>query len=151
MGTRAQFFIGNPEDLQNREWLGCVAWDGHPSGDCGDALRGATTPEAFRAGVADIKSQRDDFTDPATRSWPFPWVTDLYLTDTTFAFFDGKVQATSYHSGWRPLEAFYADDPYGEDHKDELPRTVPAPVGAPGDDSKPRGPDSIMILAVPKE
>jgi hypothetical protein len=45
MGTRAQFFVGNPQDLEHREFLGTVAWDGRPNGDCGDAVREAKTPD----------------------------------------------------------------------------------------------------------
>lgn len=143
MGTRAQFFIGDPEDVTNREFLGCVAWDGHIEGDCGEALRGAKSPDEFRAGVQKIAASRKDFCDPATRSFPFPWTKNLYLTDSTFAFFDGEVKATAFHLGWRPLEAFFGDtDPYGDDPKDELPNDVPAPVS-----TKPPGPDSIMIIS----
>lgn len=144
MGTRAQFFIGNPQNLDNREYLGCVAWDGHPNGDCGNALRGSVTPDAFREGVAQIAKERDDFGDPKDYAWPFPWKTDLFLTDVTFAFFDGQVMATYYHAGWRPLEFFYQEDggEYGDDHADELPGNVLAPVSA-----KPLAPDSIMILS----
>lgn len=145
MGTRAQFFIGDPQDLQAREWLGTVAWDGHANGDCGDALRGAKTAEEFKAGVAKIAAERKDFGDPAERSFPFPWKDDLFLTDVTFAFFDGEVRATYFHSGFRPLEFFYDGEGgnYGADHQDELPKNVMAPVS-----QKPPGPDSIMILSV---
>lgn len=145
MGTRAQFFIGNPQGVENREWLGCVAWDGYTDGDCGETLRNVTSPEAFRDAVEKIKAKREDFTDPREHSFPFPWRDDLFLTDVTYAWFDDAVRATCYHSGWRLLEAFFDKDkePYDEGAADELPSNVPAPTG-----SGPAGPDSIMILTV---
>lgn len=143
MGTRAQFFIGNPIDVENREYLGCIAWDGYPNGDCGDALRGCTSLEAFREGIAQIAKERDDFGDAKDRAWPFPWKDDLFLTDVTFAFFDNQVMATYFHAGFRPLEFFYQEDggEYGDDHADEIPGNIKAPLS-----SKPPAPDSIMVL-----
>lgn len=144
MGTRANFFIGNPQDLAGRQWLGCVAYDGHPDGDCGETLRNVNSPEAFRDAVEKIKANRDDFTDPATHSFPFPWANNVFLTDVTYAWFDGAVQATIFRFGWRPLEAFFGEESvYPDDHQRELPGDVPSPSG-----SGPRGPDSIMILSV---
>ena len=144
MGTRAQFFIGNPSDVSTRQWLGCVAWDGYPDGDCGEALLGASTLNDFVAGVEKIAAKRDDFTNPTERSFPFPWKDDLYLTDVTYAFFDGRVQVTCFHAGWRDLTD-NMDDAWNTDAADELPRDVPAPEA--GDKSA--GPDSIIILTVP--
>ena len=141
MGTRAQFFIGNPSDVSQRDWLGCVAWEGYPDGDCGKALLGVTSPEQFISAVERIAEERDDFTDPNKHSFPFPWDDDLYLTDVTFAFFDGRVQVTLFHSGWRDLKEDMRDA-WGEDAPDELPDNVPAPTGR-----GPKGPDSVMILS----
>lgn len=148
MGTRAQFFIGNPSNVDNRQWLGCVAWDGYPDGDCGKALVGVSSPEEFIAAVEGLAAKRDDFTDPMRHSFPFPWRNDLYLTDFTYAFFDGRVQVTPFHGGWRDLTAdlIAGDiDPWGEDATDELPSDVLAPS-----EDGPKGPDSIMIIGVPK-
>lgn len=147
MGTRAQFFIGNPEDLEKREFLGCIAWDGYPDGDCGKALRHVKTAGGFRRAVSLLAKQRDDFTDPNKRSFPFPWHDDLFLTDLTYAFFDGAVRATWFHGGWRPLEYFFTtDEPYPGNLPDELPHNVPAPVS-----DKPPGADSIMIITARAE
>lgn len=146
MGTRASFFIGNPSDLGARDWLGCVAWDGYPDGDVGELLQHVTTSDAFIAAVEQIKAKRDDFTDPEINSFPFPWRGDVYLTDYTYAFFDGRVQVTSYHAGWRDLTpdvVSRAVDPWKDDEADELPTNVPAPEA-----KGPPGPDSIMILSV---
>lgn len=142
MGTRAQFFIGNPSDLEGREWLGCVAWDGYPDGDCGDALKDAKTEAEFRAGVAKIAAARDDFCDPSERSFPFPWKDDLYLTDCTYAWFAGAPQFTYFHRGFSPLPEFLARET-DDDGPDTLPSNVAAPVSA-----KPPGPDSIMIVSM---
>jgi hypothetical protein len=144
MGTRAQFFIGNPQDIENRQWLGCIAFDGYPDGDCGTELANATSAEAFISGVEAIRSSRDDFTDPLVNSFPFPWRDDLFLTDYTYALFDGRTQVTCFHHGWRELSAVLADKsedgPWSDN--DELPSTVSAPA-----DSGPKGPDSILIFS----
>lgn len=140
MGTRASFFIGNPSDTVNRDWLGCIAWDGYPSGDC-KALAGATSPEDFIARVESICRTRDDYCDPTKHSFPFPWSDDLYLTDYTYAFFDGRVQVTCYHAGWRDM-AEDMSDAWRDDAANELPSNVPAPEGR-----GPKGPDSIMIIS----
>ena len=146
MGTRAQFFIGNPENTDGRTWLGCVAWDGYPDGDIGDFLKNVGSEGEFREAVGMIAQKRDDFCDPAVNDFPFPWRDDLFLTDFTYAFFDGKVQATSFHTGWSPLsEHLSADDDWFDAYNDrnELSSSVPAPLST----GKPSGPDSIMIIS----
>lgn len=145
MGTRAQFFIGDPRDVEGREWLGCIAWDGYPDGDCG-RLAGATTEAEFRNRVELLKASRDDFTDPAIRSFPFPWRNNLFLTDWTYAWFGGEVQATCYHRGFVSLRRYLADPAFAEGYHEgaeQLAGDVPAPVT-----EGPRGPDSIMVLTV---
>lgn len=145
MGTRAQFFLGNPSDLQNRKYLGTVAFDGYPDGDIGEAFAGVVDEDGFLASVRRIASKRDDFADPVSRAFPFPWRDDLYLTDCTYAFFDGAVQYTSFHSGFVPLAkylAFTEDESaaYG-DANERLPSNIPAPAS-----DLPRGPDSIIVI-----
>lgn len=144
MGTRAQFFIGNPQS-PDAKWLGCVAFDGYPDGDIGEALRLVTSEDEFRAAIQAIKTDRDDFCDPAERRFPFPWRDDLFLTDFTYAFFDNQVMATCFHHGWRLLKSFETEDgPYPEDAPDELPSNV---LFRFDDATNPPGPDSIMIIA----
>lgn len=145
MSTRAQFFLGNPSDLENRKYLGTVAFDGYPDGDCGDALSGAADEAAFLSSVAKIAAKRDDFADPEVSGFPFPWRDDLYLTDCTYAFFDGAVQFTSFHVGFVPLTKYLAftedeNKAYGKYNK--LPGNVPAPSS-----ELPPGPDSIIIFS----
>lgn len=144
MGTRASFFVGDPSDTASRFWLGCVAFDGYPSGDCGQELVKARTQEEFIGAVSNINAVRDDFTDAAQNSFPFPWKDDLYLTDYTYAFFDGRVQVTCFHGGWRDLTGDLVagkSNPWPDDVEDELPGDIPAPSG-----EGPPGPDSIMII-----
>ena len=113
MGTRASFWIGDPRGLEHREWLGCVAWDGYAweSGDW--AL--ITTEVRFRDAVAVVKDARDDFADPACGGWPFPWTDDIFLTDYTYAFFDGAVHYALFHSPFmrvgEELPDDYSNDP----------------------------------------
>lgn len=145
MGTRAQFFIGNPQDVESRQWLGCVAWDGFP--DEFKPLAECKTTEEFRAAVTRLVETRDDFCNPATHGFPFPWVKDLFLTDYTYAFFDGRVQLTAYHRGWIDMIKFlnFSKDEH-EDYgngTDELPRDTPSPS-----EVWDRGaPDSIMVIS----
>lgn len=146
MGTRAQFFLGDPRDVANREWLGSVAFDGYPDGDIGDAFKTARTEGSFRAAVRQIAGERDDYCDPSTRSFPFPWKDDLFLTDCTYAFFDGAVQFTYFHHGFKPLADFLAmseeESEAYSNAPDQLASNVPAPTS-----NKPRGPDSILIVS----
>lgn len=59
MGTRAAFFVGDARDVENRTWLGCIAWDGYPEGDC-SILADAATESAFRALVGRIACYQRD-------------------------------------------------------------------------------------------
>ena len=67
MGTRAAFWIGDPTDLDNREWLGCVGWDGHPENF--EILTKAKNEEEFRSMVKDFDTSRDGFAHPG-KGWP---------------------------------------------------------------------------------
>jgi hypothetical protein len=158
MGTRAQFFIGNPEDLERREYLGTTGWDGYPDGWI-EPLKDAKTEAEFRALVAELAGTRDDFADPKIRSFPFPWKNDLFLTDCTYAWFpkttdaaddsepgvEGKVMFTYYHRGWIEMRLYLEDEAAREAYRagvEALPNNVPAPVS-----DKPKGPDSIMVVS----
>lgn len=145
MGTRAQFFIGNPEDVETRQWLGCVAWDGYPDGDIGRLLSGCGSPAVFVDGVNAIKASRRDFCDPAKHDFPFPWKDDLFLTDFTYAFIDGRVKVTCFHHGWRDLSQVLGDTE-AEHWSDE--NELPGNVQAPSKTGKPDGPDSIIVLSI---
>ena len=138
MGTRAAFWIGDPRDLENREWLGCVAWDGYEwENDTGWAA--IRTEQGFRIAVEAVKSERDDFADPANGGWPFPWTDDIFLTDYTYAFFDGAVHYTTFYAPFMKIGEGVADDCDGDD---KSLRNVPGP-SKEWDRSQP---DSIMII-----
>ncbi|HET6610148.1 MAG TPA: hypothetical protein VFG62_26020 [Rhodopila sp.] len=145
MGTRAQFFIGDPQDIQGRVWLGTVGWDGYPDGDMAP-LADCSTEQRFREVLNDIVSKRRDYCDPNTNDFPFPWKDDLFLTDCTYAFRDGAVYFNYFHSRPMPMAEYLGMteeqlEAYREGG-DFLPRNVLAPlnVGAPP------GPDSIMFI-----
>lgn len=139
MGTRASFWIGDPKNLDNREWLGCIAWDG----DIGNFLNMGWgdidwTEEKFRQAVRSMNTRRD-FAHPGN-GWPFPWHGDIFLTDCTYAFYDGKLWACWMDKFFLPIEAHKNpdDDSYywgvNPAHKN-----VPAP-----EPYNPDQPDSIM-------
>jgi len=146
MGTRASFFIGDPQDVENRIWLVCVAYDGYPEKPgLGKFFEGVTTVEGFREAVEAIADDREDYTNPETHSFPFPWKDNLFLTDYTYAFMNGAVYVTSF---WREFvklpHLLCASDEQREawfTNAYVLPQDVPAP-----ESSKPPGPDSILML-----
>ena len=142
MGTRAAFFVGNPQDTETRKWLGCIAYDGYPDQGIGETFSKVADETGFVAAVEKLKD-RDDFCDPKKHGWPFPWADDLFLTDYVYAWFDGRVMLTSFYCGWISLADYM--DPAKEDayhlQAESLPHDTPAPTA--WDRS---GPDSIMIL-----
>ncbi len=148
MGTRAAFFIGDARDVNNRTWLGCIAWDGYPWGDC-RILKDAQNVEDFYLAVQDIKKIRDDFCDPNEKGFPFPWDNDLFLTDCVYAFFNNETYI-EYNRHWVPLKKYIEAHDTGE-KLEELNRIpdpsfydVPAPTKY---DSS--APDSITIVKFP--
>ncbi len=140
MGTRASFFIGNPCDLENRKWLGCIGWDGYPDGL--PQLADVKDQEDFEKFVKCCKDERDDFADPEKGGFPFPWQDDLFLTDFTYAFFDGKLQLACFHHGFYTWEEYQADKET-DDEDEENPELKN--VAAPGEYDRSQ-PDSIMII-----
>jgi hypothetical protein len=88
MGTRADFYIGKGATA---EWLGSVAWDGYEWVQEDNPLVQAKTPDEFRAAVAVIAKEREDFTAPAL-GWPWPW-DDSNTTDYAYMLIDGEVKA----------------------------------------------------------
>jgi hypothetical protein len=139
MGTRAAFWQGDPRNLEKRRWLGCIAWDGYPSGL--EELDKVSTEEEFLATVEDYK-KRDDFADPANGGWPFPWSGDIFLTDYTYAWIDGRLMVTCCHAGFVTWAQATSYEALEWPEEDTLPANVPAPTG--WDMGQP---DSIMIFA----
>lgn len=126
MGTRADLWVGR--GLQ-AEWLGSIAWDGHPEGvqteqraygEYGSAMLRATSEKVFRDCTAAFLAARiDDATLPAM-GWPWPW-DDSRTTDFAYAFDDGKVWTSYFGRAWfDPLQ------PMSEKEEDE-PKTAVFP------------------------
>lgn len=136
MGTRAAFWLGDPRDLEHREWLGCVAWDGH-EWENDDLWALITTEAQFRDAVSVVKEARDDFADPARGGWPSPWVDDIFLTDYTSAFFDGAVRCAVFHSPFVKVAERLPDDDVDD----------PSMANAPGPSTEwdRSQPDSIIV------
>ena len=142
MGTRAAFWVGDPVNLDNREWLGCIAWDGHPENF--QELSALTTEGDFRAAVLSISAGRRDFASPQAGGWPFPWADDVFLTDVTYAFFDGAVYVCWFHQPFQTLMAYLTQDAdREEDESTDDPRHIKVPAPAAYDT---RQPDSIMVI-----
>jgi len=140
MGTRAAFFVGDPRDINDREWLGCVNFDGYPDGV--GQVPHAKTEDEFRLAVAAERSERKDFTDPKDDYFPFPWQDDLFLTDCVYAFFDGKVWLSWFHRGfYDPFDPAHESD----DGDDPTLKMVKAPGTKAWDIAKD---DSIIVVGM---
>jgi len=143
MGTRAAFWIGDPRDYNNREWLGCKAWDGYPENEDFEDLLKAKTVEDFRKAVGVISSLSDDFANP-DKGWPYPWDDNIFLTDYTYAFFNGQTQVTCFHRGFVPVKQL-SEDGFEFPDEDNLPDNIQSE-----DKYDSSQPDSIMIMQIPK-
>ena len=141
MGTRAAFWIGNPVNLKSREWLGCIAWDGHIENF--EELASIGSEEEFQTWIEQFSKTRNDFAFPEN-GWPFPWANDVFLTDVTYAFFNGAVNVCWFHEEFMPLKEYLEFDwEFGEGPA-ECPahKNVPAPSKY-----NPEQPDSIIIIS----
>lgn len=99
MGTRADFYVGRGLEA---EWLGSIAWDGHPEG-INKPLLSATTEEDYRNRVA-IQIQETKSGTTPDMGWPWPW-RDSRITDYAYAFHEGKVWASCFGDPWfDPME-----------------------------------------------
>lgn len=96
MGTRADFYVGRGPSA---EWLGSIAWDGHPETvmeELGTKL--FETEELFRHTVGVFLARRDDSTPPEM-GWPWPW-DDSQTTDYAYAYEGGAVWCSSFGHEW---------------------------------------------------
>lgn len=107
MGTRADFYVGRGAEA---EWLGSIAWDGHPCSvfeDAPELFAGPPLTESeWRSWVAGYLAGRRDGTKPEM-GWPWPWE-DSRTTDYAYAY-DGKVHGSSFGAPW------FVVDPEAED------------------------------------
>jgi len=94
MGTRADFYIGRGEQA---EWLGSIAWDGHPDGIAESVLQ-AKDEQIYRAAVQCFLEGRDDRSLPAD-GWPWPWE-DSHTTDYAYTFAGGSVWGCNAGKWW---------------------------------------------------
>lgn len=134
MGTRASFWINNPTDLQNRVWLGCIAYDGNP--ESLPELYTVSTQEEFQKTIV-LYSDRADFSSP-DNGWPFPWNDDIFVTDFTYFWDDSKVMFACFHTGFFELPN---EIDWDSIQKNNLPYDVSAPS-----EYNPEQPDSIIIV-----
>ena len=109
MGTRADFYAGRGKKA---EWLGSIAWDGHPE-SIDNEVKQVTTAKEFRKAVAKFLKSRDDATLPRD-GWPWPW-DDSNTTDYAYAYESGKVWASCFGYDW--FDA--ACPPKSKDNEDE--------------------------------
>jgi len=138
MGTRAQFFVGNPENIHRREWLGCFGMDGYPDAEDIMPLAEVKSEEEFRTFVERlIKARRGRIGG----EFPFPWTKNLFLTDCTYVWLPqqapedadipgGRVMLTRFHSGWIEMSVYLSSEDEQERYnrnEDVLPDNVPAP------------------------
>ena len=149
MGTRAAFWLGNPCDLDNRQWLGCIAWDGMLSNFADMAE--IDNEEDYLKYVLENVATRKDFADPRHGGWPFPWADDVFLTDCTYAFYNDRVHACWFWQPLEPLADYLARDNDDEDKRPDAleQHNVPAPDGSNFYDC--RQPDSIMMFTIKGE
>jgi hypothetical protein len=96
MGTRADFYVGRGA---NAEWIGSIAWDGHPC-SIDEAVLRSSSQEEFRSTVASFFTPRRDATIPE-QGWPWPWK-DSHLTDYVYAFDGKEVLASNFGNVWFP-------------------------------------------------
>ena len=101
MGTRADFYVGRGEQA---EWLGSIAWDGHPDG-IDDSIRSCNDEQLYRSCIAVFLSSRDDAT-VISDGWPWPW-NDSRTTDYAYAFDDGRVWSSCFGRAWQQEPSDY--------------------------------------------
>ena len=93
MGTRADFYVGRGVEA---EWLGSIAWVGHPH-SIDPMILAARTESQYRRHVRAFL-KRDDATLPK-QGWPWPWE-DSRTTDYAYAFDGGAVFAACLGYAW---------------------------------------------------
>ncbi len=113
MGTRADFYVGSGLDA---EWVGSIAWDGHPESIDKDILC-ANTIDQYRAAIHKFLANRDDATTP-NQGWPWPW-DDSTITDYAYCFVENQVRAWVFGCG--PFDPVVGEDVQISDQKGLFP------------------------------
>lgn len=115
MGTRADFYKGRGKDMQ---YLGSISWDGYPDGLL--ILADCKTEEYFDTLIKALQ-ERDDFSNPATDGWPWPW-TNSSMTDFAYTFDDGKVWVSHFGRNWIEFDlATKIQGPWPEYNRPQFP------------------------------
>lgn len=117
MGTRATFWIGDPRDLERRQWLGATNFDGYC--DSYPLFDAVETEEDFRFAVRH-HHENSEFIQPGS-GWPWPW--DVFSSDFTYAFFDGDVWVSLFRSSFQR----FAVEMVWPDANDPTMMSVPTP------------------------
>lgn len=121
MGTRASFWIGDPRQAES-EWVGCKSHDTYPENPYIRAILRAKSEEQFREAVRRLSEIDPEDFDTPEQGWPFPWVDDIFLTDYTYAYFNGNVWVTQgptgFRLGWGRLPSSTRN--WGEDDRNYL-------------------------------
>jgi hypothetical protein len=127
MGTRADFYVGRGK---NAEWIGSIAWDGHPDSHA-KVLWRVNKESVFRSRVAKILGDKEGGPTKPEQGWPWPWE-DSNTTDYAYAFDDGRVWGTCFGQGWWPIEKEPAesDDTAQVEFPDMTSRKKMAPPGS---------------------
>lgn len=92
MGTRADFYSQSGKQLQQKDWIGSIAWDGYPRGIPAQ-IKKAKTEKEFIKECKKFFKNREDVSLPKD-GWPWPW-NDSSTTDYAYVFYKGNVS-------WRP-------------------------------------------------
>ena len=145
MGTRAAFFIGDFRDVEKREWLGCIAWDGYPEGL--PEMCGAKSEDDFREIISKYQDDRDDFAK-SDGPFPFPWNDDLCLTDETYCWHDGQIYCEMDYR-FVPLaerQSVESDEDF-EALRAKYPIEDCRNIPAPGGKYDGGAPDSIIVVS----
>jgi hypothetical protein len=82
MGTRADFYILDESKQKTWEWLGSVAYDGHPSNFITE-IESSSIVE-FHNRVTFVLKDREDATI-SSQGWPWPWKTS-HTTDYSYVY-----------------------------------------------------------------
>lgn len=136
MGTRATLWVGDPADLEDREWLGAILYDGYPGEPNGNGLTelaDVETEDEYRA-VVDEYDERGCLVRPGN-GWPFPWDYDVFYS-YTYTWMDGQVMVAKDTGPFVP----YEDAVPGRENEERVdPRHVRVPAPEKWNPAQPDG------------
>lgn len=86
--SRASFWIGDPSIISERQYLGCIGFNGNPEDEDLLELQIIKTPQEFIDFVTKVLVPRKDYSPPEN-GWPF---SHFENTGYTYIFMDGKIE-----------------------------------------------------------